>query len=86
MTLLEFYSYLNCGMIGEMMHIIDGSTYDHNINESDQYFRMSGQNIKEVSFFEGLPYCHQTTTGKEIRFNTLHFQGPAKRFLADYVK
>lgn len=81
MTLLEFYSYTKCGTVGEMMHIIDGSTYDHNINASDQYFKMSGQNIKEISFFENRPYCHQITTGKEIRFNTLHYQGSAKRFI-----
>lgn len=86
MTLLEFYSYGKCGLIGEMMHIIDGSTYDHNINTPDQNFRMSGQNIKEISFYENKPYCFQTTTGKEIRFNTLHFQGPAKRYIEHYAK
>jgi hypothetical protein len=86
MLLLDKYSSRICGMVGEMMHIVNDSTYDHNINVSDQHFKMSGQSIKEVSFFENLPYCHQTTTGKEIRFNTLHFQGPAKRFMNSYLQ
>lgn len=77
MTLLEYYSYQNCGKIGEMMHIIDDSTYDHNINARDQYFRM-GEKTKDIVFVSGFPYCYQETTGKQIQFKTLHFQGPAK--------
>ncbi len=88
MTLLQHYSYLHCGKIGEMMHIIDDSTYDHNINEPDQYFRMA-QQTKDITFISGgtfinpdpLPYCYQESTGKQIQFKTLHFQGPAKTLI-----
>lgn len=80
MTLLQHYSYLHCGKIGEMMHIVEKGTFDHNINESDQYFRMSKQ-MKDVVFINGLPFCYQESTGKQIQFRTLHFQGSAKMYI-----
>lgn len=83
MTLLQHYSYLHCGKIGEMMHIIKGSTYDHNINEPDQYFRMN-KGIKDITFVNGIPHCYQESTGKQIQFRTLHFQGPGKRHLPNF--
>ena len=84
MTLLEHYSYLNCGKVGEMMHIFNSSTYDHSINESDQYYRMKG-GIKDITFKNKLPYCHQEKMGKDIQFKTLHFQGPAKNLIQRIV-
>lgn len=83
MTLLQHYSYLHCGKIGEMMHIINGSTYDHNINEPDQYFRMD-KGIKDITFVNGIPHCYQESTGKQIQFRTLHFQGPAKKHFPNF--
>lgn len=80
MTLLEYYSYQNCGKIGEMMHIINDSTYDHNINVPDQYFRMN-KGMKHFVFVNGIPYCYQESTGKQIQFKTLHFQGAAKNLI-----
>lgn len=80
MTLLQHYSYLHCGKVGEMMHIINESTYDHSINETDQYFRMS-QGTKNIVFIGEFPYCYQESTGKQIQFKTLHFQGPAKALI-----
>jgi len=75
MTLLEFYSYKICGCVGEMMYINRGTTWDHNINESDQGFEMKN-GIKNIQFINHLPYCR---IGNEmIRFNSLHLQGPAK--------
>jgi hypothetical protein len=81
MTLLEYHAYQKWGLVGEMMHIIDDSTYDHNINTSDQNFKMSELGIKEISFLDGIPYCYQESSEKNIRFNSLHYQGGAKRFL-----
>jgi hypothetical protein len=86
MTLIEFYSYQHCGKIGEMMHIIENSAYDHNINESDQYFRMSPKGIKDVRFDGNTPYCFSERLKKPVQFNTLHFQGGAKRFIPEYLK
>lgn len=87
MTLLEYYGYKYCGTVGEMMHIVDGSTWDHNINETDQGFLMDPiNNIKKISFVDGLPTCHNVNLNRSIIFNTLHFQGPAKRHITGYLK
>jgi hypothetical protein len=85
MTLLEFYSYKHCGKIGEMMHILDGAVYDHNINETDQYFNMSPNGIKDIFFVDGKPFCGQKILGRDIQFKTLHFQGSAKRFIPEFL-
>jgi hypothetical protein len=63
-----------------MMHIIDGATYDHNINEPDQYFQMDKE-TKDIVFIGDIPHCYQESTGKHIQFKTLHFQGTAKMLI-----
>jgi hypothetical protein len=88
MTLLEFYAYKICpGKVGEMMYIVDGSTYDHNINTSDQYYEMDPyKGIKNIQWIDGLPHCKQLSSDKLIRFNTLHFQGQAKQYITGYAR
>jgi len=79
MTLLEYYSYKICGSVGEMMHIVNESTWDHNINDTDQGYKMR-DNVKDVEFhFEHMPFV-QHPSGL-IRFNSLHCQGPAKSLI-----
>lgn len=80
MTLLQHYSYIHCGKIGEMMHITNHGVFDHNINEPDQYFKMD-KGTKDITFDGDLPFCYQTSTGKQIQFRSLHFQGPAKTLI-----
>ena len=85
MTLLEFFHYCSeCGggpgKIGEMMQIIDDSTYDHNINVPDQGFAfINGR--KDFKIKEGIPYVYNERLGKDIKFNALHFQGIAKQMM-----
>lgn len=88
MTLLEFYAYKICpGKVGEMMYIVDGSTYDHNINTPDQYYEMDpSKSIKKIQWIDNLPHCRQLSSNKLIRFNTLHFQGQAKQYLIQHAK
>ena len=86
MTLLEHYGYKYCGEVGEMMHITGNSTWDHNINESDQGFLMDpATNIKRVTIIKGKPVVDNEILGRPIRFNSLHFQGPAKQYLQRYL-
>lgn len=85
MTLFEFFHYCSeCGggpgKVGEMMQIIDDSTYDHNINVPDQGFAFSGGH-KDFKIRDGIPYVFNNRLNKEIRFNSLHFQGGAKRLI-----
>ena len=88
MTLLEFFHYYpdtggGPGKVGEMMSIIDGSTYDHNINSEDQYFDFSG--IKKVQMIEGIPYVMSKKLNKLIKFNSLHFNSGAKSLMRQYM-
>jgi len=82
MTLLEFFHYCSdCGggpgKVGEMMQIINDSTYDHNINVPDQGFDFINGH-KNYKIRNGLAYVYNNRLQKEIKFNSLHFQGGAK--------
>lgn len=81
MTYFDFFHYMDDGgggpgKVGEMMNIINDSTYDHNINVEDQYFDWSG--MKNVKIIDGFPYVYNHKLKKDIKFNSLHFQGGAK--------
>ena len=86
MTYFDFFHYWDDGggpgKVGEMMTIIDGSTYDHNINVPDQYFDFNG--IKNIKMKDGYPYVYNHKLKKDIRFNSLHFQGGAKYQISKY--
>lgn len=85
MTLLEQFHYDHDagggpGRVGEMMTIIGGSTYDHNINVPDQDFEMK-DGVKNVVVLNGEPHVFNTRLNEFIRFNSLHFQGSAKSLI-----
>tara|TARA_R110000868_G_scaffold265860_2_gene524744 strand:+ start:975 stop:1790 length:816 start_codon:yes stop_codon:yes gene_type:complete len=85
MTLLEFFHYCSgCGggpgRVGEMMQIIDDSTYDHNINVADQDFAFVNGH-KDFKIVGGVPYVYSHKLKKDIKFNSLHFQGGAKNLI-----
>lgn len=82
MTLLEYFHYNaesggGPGRIGEMMTIIEDSTYDHNINAKDQDFSFKN-GMKEVKIINKTPYVYNEKFKKDIKFNSLHFQGGSK--------
>lgn len=82
MTLLEYFHYHSefgggPGKVGEMMTIIDGSTYDHNINVPDQDFEFCNGH-KKVKIIDGEVFVYNHKLKKDIKFNSLHFQGGAK--------
>lgn len=85
MTLLEFFHYQSDfgggpGRVGEMMQIINDSTYDHNINAEDQDFEFIG-GMKNIKIKDGIPYVFNKKLNKDIKFNSLHFQGHAKPYI-----
>ena len=87
MTLLEYFHYHSefgggPGAVGEMMTIIDDSTYDHNINVPDQGFEFEN-GIKKVKIVDGQVFVHNHRLNKDIKFNSLHFQGGAKTYMGD---
>ena len=84
MTLLRNWSYQYIpNRIGEMMYIYDGKTWDHNINVSDGVYDHDGR-IKKIKFIEGIPYCFNKKLNQDIKFNSLHFQGPAKNLISNF--
>ena len=85
MTLLEFFHYCDdCGggpgRVGEMMQIIDDSTYDHNINVPDQDFEFNNGK-KDFKIKDGVPYVFSNKLKKDIKFNSLHFNSGAKSLM-----
>lgn len=85
MTALELFHYNDDigggpGRVGEMMQIIDDTTYDHNINTPDQDFEFEN-GVKKVEIINKLPYILNKKTNKKILFNCLHFQGGAKNYI-----
>lgn len=82
MTFFEYFHYHSDfgggpGRIGEMMYIINDSTYDHNINAQDQDFNFDG-NEKIITVNNKQPYVFNLKLQKYILFNSIHFQGSAK--------
>lgn len=85
MTAFGLYGELYFGHIGEVALINDGSIYDPNINTPDPGFAMH-DGIKKVIWKQGYPYGIHLKTGQEIRFNSLQFQGRAKRLMPHFLQ
>lgn len=58
------------------------SVFDDNINDSDGFEMKNG--IKDLSLSNGFYYGILKEGKRRIRFNILHFQGPAKKRIAQY--
>jgi hypothetical protein len=57
----------------------DGSYWDANIHLSEGFEVSEGR--KRVRFEGRVPYCRHLETGRDVRFNCLHFQGGAKKHI-----
>lgn len=82
MCLLGLFYRKYTDAIGLTSEIIDGSVYDININVSRGFEMQDG--MKHIRWVEGQPVCQHLELGKDIRFNSLHFQGAAKQHMAKY--
>ncbi|MEC4885918.1 MAG: hypothetical protein SAL70_32080 [Scytonema sp. PMC 1070.18] len=82
MTLLNQYYQRYSHEIGITSDIIDDSVYDANINNSDGFEMYDG--IKKIYWVDGHPVCKHLNSGREIRFNSLHFQGQSKKYIKNY--
>ena len=75
----------NPGLVGETSAILGGSTFDHNINGPDGYEMHDG--VKKVVWENDVPFCIQTSSGRKIKFNCLHFQGfHRKSMMVEYIR
>ena len=85
MTLFEFFHYHSefgggPGRVGEMMQIINDSTYDHNINAKDNDYEFVN-NLKKIQVIDKYPFVYNKKLKKLIKFNSIHFQGSAKNLI-----
>lgn len=83
MTAFQFFREINFGQIGEASRVIDGSIYEPNINLPNPGFAMEN-GVKKIVWKDGQPYGTYVRTGEAVRFNSLHFNGSAKRLMSSY--
>jgi hypothetical protein len=83
MTAFQLYNELHFGEIGEAAQIIDESVYDPAITSAAPGFEMEN-GIKKLVWRAGIPYGKHIRTGKEIKFNSLQFQGRTKHLMSQY--
>jgi hypothetical protein len=67
----------------DLNEIVDNEIFDDNISDVADGFTMK-DGIKELIFNNGFYYGTKVNSKQQIKFNTLHFQGAAKKKIADY--
>ena len=83
MTLFEYFARYKCSVgVGELSNIHNNTTYDHNINDSDDMYEFNG--IKKIEFIDKKPYCYSPVLNKKIQFKSIHFQGGSKHLMDSY--
>jgi hypothetical protein len=80
MTAFQLYKESHFGEVGEVAQIIDGSVYDPSITVSWPGFEMEN-GIKRIVMRNGVPFGRHVRSDKEIKFNSLQFQGRAAKSL-----
>ena len=83
MTAFQLFSEAHFGDVGEASQIINGSVFDPAISVPHPGFEMSN-GIKKIIWRDGYPYGIHVKSRKEIRFNSLHFQGKAKSLMSQF--
>lgn len=83
MSFFDIYRFEHFGEIGEVAQIIDGSLYDPSIRVSQPGFEMEN-GIKKIIWKNHQPYGKHIKTGKEIKFNSLQFQGDIKNLMSQF--
>ena len=78
--------YLFPRAVTDISQIFDkNQSFDHNIHTTNDIWVKSGK-YKKIIFKDGCPYGKQLNGGSLIKFNTLHFQGGAKRKMFHYLQ
>ncbi len=79
MTAFLEYQADHPGAAKDLCIIENGEVFDDNFNVSDG-FEMESIG-KKITMKNNFPYGKLISTQKEIKFNNLHFQGPAKKYI-----
>ncbi|MDD3083394.1 MAG: hypothetical protein PHP82_00020 [Candidatus ainarchaeum sp.] len=84
MTALSEYYKQNKKKIGEISKIINGETYDTQINASQGMIMEN--NTKKIIFENGIPFGFLKKNNKKIKLCCLHCAGPTKFYMKYYSK
>jgi hypothetical protein len=93
MTLLYLFSETK--EITPLCQVLDGITFDHNINSSENSIKNEYEMrevagpygpmlIKNIKLVNKTPCCFNLDLGQTVKFNSLHFQGGAKTFMHQF--
>ncbi len=66
----------------DLMTAASNSVFDHNINCSEGCYEMNENGIKNYKIIGGDVFVRRSDSLNLVRFNTLHFQGTAKRYIS----
>jgi len=69
--------------VGDLLEIINNSTYDVGMTNPDGY-EATLKGIKKINLINGYPYGYLIESSQAIRFNSLHFQGSSKNLIQDF--
>jgi hypothetical protein len=84
MTFLNKYYKMHEDKVCDTNIIIGNSTFDNNVNDPNGFIvdnRGITRGIKRINMVKGIPYGTEKGTLRKIRFNVIHFQGPAKKYI-----
>lgn len=88
MTLLGIFKRRSAARIVDSGAIHEGATLDHNINLAEQDGRhfVMVNGMKHMTWRDGMPHGVLENGGELVRFDTLHFQGRAKRHISTFTR
>jgi hypothetical protein len=77
--------------IGHLCDITDGSVFDSIITDAETgcyqtVSRLIRKTMKNIRFKNGLPVCRHKKLMKDIRFESIHFQGRSKYLMKYYFQ
>ena len=89
MTLIEEFYKENKNKIKiyDFLTVTNNSYFDANINVSSFHFDREYEfkrGRKQFSWADNTPFCYNHIINKNIKFNCIHFQGPAKYLMAKF--
>lgn len=84
MNFLSNFANQNKSAVFEMSDVIDNETWDTRIDKAYNSEYIIKNNIKDITFNNGVPYCFNTLLNSNVKFKSLHFQGARKQLLHTY--
>jgi hypothetical protein len=82
MSLLRQFGRLHADIVGSASEIIDDSVYDFKVDAANGFEMHRG--VKKIKWVNRQPFGRQIASDRQIKFNSLHFQGRTKRYIYRY--